>query len=69
MAKHYHRIVLCVDIETDERLSATRETVQESAFSAIREQYDLSNVTLRVLDADCLAGQSKELPTDDYLNF
>jgi hypothetical protein len=61
MAKHYHRIILNVDIETDERLSETEEFVQELAFEAIRKQYPVENIVVTVVEADCLVGRPKDI--------
>ena len=62
MAKHFHRIVLCVDVDTDERLGDTTRYVQEAVFTSACQQYNHSNVTVSVLDADCLVGQPRDLP-------
>ena len=61
MPKHYHRIILNVDIETDERLSETEGFVQEIAFDAIRKQYPNENIVVSVVESDCLVGRPKDV--------
>ena len=65
---HFHRIVVCVDVKTDERLGNTKTAVKLAISNGLSPKYGVSNVNYAILDMECYSSLPDELPKMERLD-